>query len=174
MKTPIALLRECAPALLIFLLLVLFSFGAAFGQADRRVVIKGRLITPAGADQRPHACLVALNGEEMDVVIRSNGRFWVNAPEQERYTIRFAQQGSYAKDVVVDAHHASKGVKQGKERIIAFDVVLQLDDSEGQLCYDGPVGKVAFHHSNGRMKVSHHYQLVSNDRPELAADPFEK
>jgi hypothetical protein len=174
MKAPIHLLRECAPALCVFLLLTLFSAFAAFGQSDDRVVIKGRLLTPEGNTEIPHACLRASNGEEMDVVIRANGRFWVNAPEQERYTLSFGQNGSLTKEVVVDANHAAKGVKGSRDRMIQFDVVLQLDESDGQLRYDGAVGKVAFHHSNGRMKVNRNYHLVSSPTPDLAAEPTPK
>lgn len=166
MKTPIVnLIKESAPALLIFTLLFLFSFTVAFGQMEARVVIKGQVFTPSGNASITYACLTAGNGEEMEVVIRPNGRFWVNAPENERYTLTFEQHGSYTKQVVVDARHAARSVNRKKDRVIAFDVVLHIDDSDGGQRYDGAVGRIAFHHSNGRMKVNHHYQMVANEDP---------
>lgn len=161
--------RESLLAIFIFALLFLFSATLMFGQQEARVVIKGQISAPETDGQGAWACLKAVNGEEMDVVVRGNGKFWINAPEAERYTLQFSQNGCMTKEVVVDAHHASKSVSAKKDRVILFDVVLHEDDTQGELRYDGPVGRVDFHKSNGRMKVAHHYQLVDADAPPLIA-----
>lgn len=160
MKTLLNKINDSLAALLIFALIFLFSFTAAFGQAGSRVVITGQIIAPRGNNEPAYACLVASNGEEMEVVVRSSGKFWINAPEAERYDLHFGQPGSISKEVVVDAHNAAKAVGAHKDRKIRFDVVLHEDDAEGGLCYGSPVGRITFHHSNGHMKVKHHYQLV--------------
>jgi hypothetical protein len=159
-------IRESLPALLIFALLFLFSFSVAFGQEEHRVIIKGHITIPRGSTEAPYACLTSSDGEEMEVAIRRNGGFWVNAPEADRYTITFSQNGSYTKQVVVDAHNAGRTVKQRKERTIEFDVVLRTDDSQRRQRDDGAVGSIAFHPSNGRMKVAHHYQMMQAEQPD--------
>ena len=157
-------------AVIIFTLIFIFSFTVAYGQQQRRVIITGKLDTPRGNDHPAFACFRASDGEEMDLVVRSNGRFWANAPEAGRYTLGFEQEGSIAKEVVVDAHNAGRGVEPKKDRVIRFDVVLHTDGNGGTLHYDGPVGGVAFHHSNGRIRVAHHYQFATTEAPTLASD----
>ena len=159
--------RESAPALLIFALLFLFSYTVAFAQEAPRVVLKGHVIAPRDNNEMPYACLISSDGEEMEVAVRANGRFWVNAPEADRYTLTFAQNGSYTKQVVIDGHNASRTIKQKELRTIEFDVALQVDDSDRRQRYDGAVGSIAFHKSNGRIKVAHHYQMVAVDQPAV-------
>ena len=134
------------------------------------MIITGKVDTPQGNIQPAFACLLASNGEEMDLVVRPNGRFWVNAPEAGRYILGFSQEGSIAKEVVVDAHNAGRSVNAAKDRVIRFEVVLDTDGNGGALHYDGPVGSVAFHRSNGRVRVAHHYQFATTEAPTLASD----
>lgn len=168
MKTLIGKFNENLLALLVFTLIFLFSIGTAFGQQEKRVVIKGRLSLPPGNTNTAYACLVASDGEEMEVAIGRNGKFWIDAPQNERYTLSFTQEGSYGKDVVVDTHNAGKSINSRKKREIAFDVVLTDDNSDRRLHYDGAVGSIDFHKSNGRMRVKRHYQLVNGEQPMLA------
>ena len=169
MKTLFKQIQESLLAIVVFLLLFLFSATLMLGQQERRVVMMGRVSAPVTDGHGAHACLISVNGEEMDIIVRANGKFWVNAPEAERYTLRFEQNGCMTKDVVLDGHHAARAVSKKKERVIAFDVKLHADDTEQAMQYDGPVGQITFHKSNGRMKVSHHYQLIRTEPPALIA-----
>lgn len=157
-------------AVIIFTLIFIFSFTMAYGQPERRVIITGKVDTPRENLHPAFACFSASDGEEMDLLVRRNGRFWVNAPEAERYTLSFMQEGSIAKQVVVDAHNAGRSVSAAKDRVIRFEVVLHTDGNGGTLRYGGPVGSVAFHHSNGRIRVAHHYQFATTEAPTLASD----
>ena len=174
MKTLIKQMPDKFLAFVVFFLLFLFAIVATNAQQlEKRVVIKGSISMPEPSSGEVYACLAASNGEEMDVMIRPSGKFWINAPEAERYVLQFASDGCITKEVIVDPRHAAKSVGKSKDRVITFDVVLHATDGTEGLRYDGPVGSIRFHHSNGRMKVAHHYQLVAGEQPAIAAGAVE-
>lgn len=153
-------------ALLFFILLGLLSFNTS-AQFNERVIITGRIIADSPLRGATSGRLISGDGEVMNMVIRRNGMFRVNAPEADRYVLEFSRPGCVSKTVMVDAHHAGRSTKGARARKIEFDVVLHEDESALPMSYKGPVGSIMFDRGNGRMRVARRYEMV----PIAAIEP---
>lgn len=156
MKTLIKQIPDHLMVAALFILLFLFANAAT---AQSRMVIQGTVITAPGQDMPVQAELVASSGEHMDVVIRSSGKFRVNAPADDTYVLRFFQAGSVTKEVVVDARAASAPGSY-KLRKVRFDVALHSVDPREAARYVAPVGRIEVRAGGGRPQVYYHYELV--------------
>lgn len=157
MKTLINRIPDGFYALLLFTLLFLFAFTVTRAQGN--LVLKGVVMHPEENTARPYAEIIGSNGEHMSLEIRPNGKFWVCAPANDKYIIRFMQAGCVPKEVMVDARHATSASAHN-DRKFEFDVVLTADDGEQAMRFNSPVGRVEFHSSTGRAHVAHHYEMV--------------
>ncbi|HRH69343.1 MAG TPA: hypothetical protein PLB89_07555 [Flavobacteriales bacterium] len=135
-------------------------FGAAVvGSTQETVTMKGRVIVPAHV--RTHVDLTMDVGDTscVRVTLQGRGKFRIETSDDELYLLRFEQDGSISKTVQVDTKYAQR--KAGvRKRIVVFDVQLAPVDTVVPLRYAGPVGKIRFHHSNGRMQVERDRHLV--------------
>ena len=148
---------EKALAVVFFIVLGVLSYTAASAQHDR-VIIKGRIFVPTA--DLPTACLTASDGATMDMVIRPNGEFWVNAPIADRYAMEFVSAGCVPKSVEIDGRNAGRSRDRPRTRMVEFDVVLHAEGATRPMRYEGPVGGILLHSSNGRMEVTRHYRMV--------------
>lgn len=144
----------------VFILLLCLQGSLSFGQNVVR--IKGQVIVPVHV--RTPVDLTMDVGDTACVLVelKGRGRFTIETPYAEKYELRFEQEGSITKTVVVDTQYARKRLGDGK-RDVKFDVVLAPVDTIVPLRYAGPVGRVNFHHSNGRMVVQKDQHLVNTE-----------
>ncbi len=142
---------------LLFSLIFLFAYTVSFGQGQ--LVMKGVVLNSMETSLRPYAEIIASNGEHMPLAIKPNGRFWVCAPANDRYILRFTQAGCVTKEVAVDARRSCVTGKC-KDRSVEFDVVMDSAEGEEAMRYTSPVGRIEFRSTNGSAHVSHHYELV--------------
>lgn len=144
----------------LFVLLLLPQLGLSLAQSMVR--IKGQVIVPVHV--RTPVDLTMDVGDTACVLVelKGRGRFTIETPFAEKYQLRFEQEGSISKTVVVATQYASNRVGKGR-RDVRFDLLLAPVDTVVPLRYAGPVGKVNFHHSNGRMIVKREQHLEQTE-----------
>ena len=149
--------RSSRATLLVAPLLFTFSLGVQQASlAQEHVVIKGRSIVPSHLSSPLQLTLVVGDSVCIWVKLKGGGRFEIASDQDQRYLLRFEQVGSVTKVVQVDTRFAER--KPGKKkRSIAFDVLMEPLDASQRFSYKGPVGRIDFHRSNGRMEVEKDY-----------------
>ena len=138
---------------------LLFIFAVAASRAQGQLVMTGKVLTAESTELRAYAEIIASDGERMPLVIRPNGRFWICAPADDRYTLRFSQAGMVTKEIVVDGHDAC-AARKGRDRKLEFDVMLFADRSDQAMRFAAPVGIVRFRSAKGEAHVTHHYEMI--------------
>ena len=119
-------------------------------------MIKGKAIVPSHLDTPLQLTLVVGDSVCVWVELKSGGRFEIASDQDQRYLLRFEQVGSVTKVVQVDTRFAERKVGK-KQRSVAFDVLMEPVDAAQRFRYKGPVGRIDFHRSNGRMEVEKDY-----------------
>ncbi len=143
--------------LLMALLLCAFFLGVPRpSMAQEHVVIKGKGIVPSHLRTPLQLTLVVGDSVCIWVKLKGGGRFEIESDRDQRYLLRFEQIGSVTKIVQVDTRFAERKLRQTK-RSIVFDVLMEPVDASQRYCYKGPVGRIDFHRSNGRMEVEKDY-----------------
>lgn len=143
----------------LFLLVQISLGGVLFTAAQELVRIKGRVIVPAHLIAPVHLTMDVGDTACVRVRLKGRGRFRIETTDTERYLMRFEQEGAISKTVQVDTRFVDR--KAGTRRTdIAFDVQLAPADTLVPLRYAGPVGRIAFHHSNGRIQVQRDRTMV--------------
>lgn len=138
---------------------LLFIFAVTASRAQGQLVMTGKVLTAEATGLRAYGEIIASDGERMPLDIRPNGRFWVSAPTDDRYTLRFSQAGTITKEVVVDGRKACEAGNY-RDRKVEFDVLLFADASDQAMRFSAPVGVIEFRSSKGDAKVSHHYEMI--------------
>lgn len=142
-----------APLLLFLAMLALPHVQA---QDDQLVVIKGKGIVPSHLRSPLHLTLVVGDSVCVWVKMKGKGRFEIETDQEQRYLLRFEQTGSVTKVVQVDTRYAERKIGSRK-RAIEFDVMMEPVNPNYKFRYTGPVGRIAFHRSNGRQQVEKDY-----------------
>ena len=155
-----------APLLFILAVLALPHVKA---QDTEYVVIKGKAIVPSHLRSPLHLTLVVGDSVCVWVKMRGKGRFEIETDQEQRYLLRFEQTGSVTKVVQVDTRFAERKIGSRK-RTVEFDVMMEPVNQNYKFRYAGPVGRIAFHRSNGRQQVEKDYTkelpAVVEIRPE--------
>ena len=123
---------------------------------EDRVVIKGKAIVPSHLRSPLHLTLVVGDSVCVWVKTKGRGRFEIESNEDQRYQLHFEQTGSVTKVVQVDTRFAERKIGANK-RSIEFDVMMEPVNPNYKFRYTGPVGRIAFHRSNGRQQVAKDY-----------------
>lgn len=144
-------------AAILFTILLIFAVTSSLAQGQ--LVMCGKVLTAEATELRAYAEIIASNGERMPLVVRPNGRFWVSAPANDRYTLRFTQAGTVAKEIIVDGRKACQ-TGTCRDRKVEFDVMLFADDTDQAMRFSAPVGRIEFRSSKGDAHVSHHYEMI--------------
>lgn len=131
----------------------LLAFGSS---AQDRVKIKGKGLVASHVRTPLHLTLVVGDSMCVWVNVKRRGRFEIESKEDQQYLLRFEQSGSITKIVKVDTRFAERKLGS-KKRTVEFDVVMEPLSADRQYRYVGPVGKIAFHRSNGRQEVERTY-----------------
>ena len=154
MPTPTSPLRTRNLSLV--LMLTLMTMAAMSAQAQDRVKIKGKGLV--GSHVRTPLHLTMVVGDSMCawVNVKRRGRFAIESEEGQQYLLRFEQSGSVTKIIKVDTQYAERKIGS-KRRTVEFDVVMEPVSADRQYRYVGPVGRIAFHRSNGRQEVERTY-----------------
>ncbi|HMC98057.1 MAG TPA: hypothetical protein VKG92_10395, partial [Flavobacteriales bacterium] len=139
--------------------------------AQEHVVIKGKGIVPSHLKTPLNLTMVVGDSVCVWVELKGRGRFEIESVEDQRYLLRFEQIGSMTKTIQVDTRFAERKIGS-HERTIAFDVMMEPTEMIGRrLRYAGPVGRIAFHRSNGRMEVAKDYSLDMPSVVEVREEP---
>ncbi len=138
---------------------ILFIFSLVASHAQDQLILTGKVLNAEATGQCAYGEIIAANGERMPLAIRPNGRFWVCAPANDRYTLRFSQPGSITKEIIVDGR---KSCPNGscQDRKVEFDVVLFADGGTEAMRFAEPVGLIEFRSTKGSAHVKHHYELI--------------
>jgi len=128
----------------------------AHAQETERVLIKGKGIVPSHLRAPLHLTMVVGDSVCVWVKLKGRGRFEIESNEDQRYLLRFEQTGAVTKIVQVDTGFAERKVGK-KKRMVEFDVMMEPVNTHYKFRYKGPVGRIAFHRSNGRMQVAKDY-----------------
>jgi len=135
-------------------------FGAAtVGSTQETVTLKGRVIVPAHLYTPVELTMDVGDTSCVQVELQGRGKFRIETSDNESYLLRFEQDGSISKTVQVDTKYARNKAGDHK-RTVVFDVQLAPVDTVVPLRFSGPVGKIKFHHSNGRMHVERDRHMV--------------
>lgn len=138
---------------------LLFILSVAASRAQGQLILTGKVLTAEATGLCAIGEIISSDGERMPLTIRPNGRFWVCAPADDRYTLRFAQTGCMTKEVVVDGRKACQGGKQ-RDRKVEFDVVLFADASGEAMRFSAPVGVIELRPGTRDPHVAHHYGMI--------------
>lgn len=136
--------------------MVMLASSHAQAQLTEHVVIKGRGIVPSHLRSPLNLTLVVGDSACVWVKMKGKGRFEIGTDKEQRYQLRFEQTGSVTKVIQVDTRYAERKVGSRK-RVIAFDVMMEPVNPNCRFRYTGPVGRIAFHRSNGRQQVEKDY-----------------
>ncbi|MEO8589088.1 MAG: hypothetical protein ABI432_06960 [Flavobacteriales bacterium] len=154
---------------LMFVLVTLSALPTRAQEQDR-VVIKGKGIVPSHLRSPLHLTLVVGDSVCVWVKLKGKGRFQVESNEDQRYLLRFEQAGSVTKIIQVDTRFAERKVGSHK-RAVEFDVLMEPVNPNYKFHYAGPVGRINFHRSNGRMGVDKNYVRELPAVVELHEEP---
>lgn len=138
---------------------ILFIFAVTASRAQGQLVMKGRVLTAETTELRACAEIIADDGGHMPLVIRPNGRFWVCAPANDRYTLRFSQAGMVTKEIVVDGRKTGATGKS-RDRKVSFDVMLFADRNDRSMRFAAPVGVIEFRSTKGEPRVTQRYEMI--------------
>ena len=152
------------------LVLCAFWCAATVGSTQGTVTLKGRVIVPEHVRTSVDLTMDVGDTSCVFVKLRGRGRFLIETSDTEQYDLRFEQVGSITKTVHVDTRFAERKAGQ-RERHVHFDVLLAPVDTVVPLRYAGPVGRIAFHHSNGRMRVERDRTMVLPGVTVLTGEP---
>lgn len=142
---------------------LLFAFSLGLSQAScaqEHVVIKGKGIVPSHLRTPLQLTLVVGDSVCIWVKLKSGGRFEIESDKDQRYMLCFEQVGAVTKVVQVDTRFAERKLRK-KKRSVVFDVLMEPVDATQWFSYKGPVGRIDFHRSNGRMEVEKDYARES-------------
>ena len=140
------------------LLVMLFMFSTAATQDLVR--INGQVVVPSHLRSPVELTMDVGDTACVRVQLRGRGRFTIETADTTRYLLRFEQDGSITKSVLVDTRNVRRKVGD-KVHHINFDVVMFPVDTTVVLHYAGPVGRINFHHSNGRMVIQRDRTMVN-------------
>lgn len=162
-QRPIDARPVLVPLLFAFAMLASPSMEA---QNAERVLIKGKGIVPSHLRSPLHLTLVVGDSVCAWVKLKGKGRFEIESNEDQRYLLRFEQTGSITKTIQVDTRFAERKIG-ARKRSIEFDVVMEPVNPNYKFRYTGPVGRIAFHRSNGRQVVEKDYTKASSAVVEI-------
>ena len=137
---------------------LLFILSVVASRAQGRLILTGKVLTAEATELRAYGEIVSSDGGRMPLDIRPNGRFWVCAPANDRYTLLFSQAGTVAKEIIVDGRKACIGRRH--DRKVQFDVMLFADGNEEAMRFAAPVGLIEFRSTKGDAHVTHHYEMI--------------
>ncbi|MBK6627032.1 MAG: hypothetical protein IPJ87_13595 [Flavobacteriales bacterium] len=101
-------------------------------------------------DLHPVRMTVSDGHETMDVVLGRNGAYSFHIPVNERVTLTLESPGHITKEVSIDTHGVPEASGLFARTVrVAFDLELERQPDEMQLCYTGPVGAIAFTENDG-------------------------
>jgi hypothetical protein len=138
---------------------LLFIFAVTASRAQGQLVMTGKVLTAEATGFRAYGEIIASDGGRMPLAVRPNGRFWVCAPADDRYTLRFSQAGTITKEIIVDGRKAC-GTGKCRDRKVEFDVLLFADAGDQVMRFSAPVGTIEFLSTTGDAHVTHHYEMI--------------
>lgn len=148
-----------ARALLLASCLLMLSI--AHAQSDRTIRIRGRIIDAQPGDHTTIFVRDTSGTIKWAKRTRSHA-FRFHLPSEEGYRIGFQHPGALDKEVYLDTHHARDGGHK-RSRTIRFTVRIDEDKDQGCSRYANAVGRLRFHHSNGRLNVDHDYTKTCSE-----------
>lgn len=155
------------------LMVCAISGAVTVGSTQGTVTLKGRVIVPAHVRTPVDLTMDVGDSSCVFVKLHGRGRFLIETSDTEQYDLRFEQVGSISKTVQVDTRFAERKFGE-RERHVRFDVMLAPLDTIVPLRYAGPVGRIAFHHSNGRMRVERDRTMVLPGVTVLTNEPWRR
>ena len=139
-----------------YIVLLAAALIAVGSQAQDRVKIKGKGLLTSRVRTPLHLTLVVGDSLCVWVNVKRRGRFEIESEDDQQYLLRFEQTGAVTKIIKVDTRFAERKIG-AKTRTVEFDVVMEPVSADRQYRYVGPVGRIAFHRSNGRQEVERTY-----------------
>jgi len=139
------------------LLVLLFMFSTA--AAQDLVRIDGHVVVPSQLRSQVVLTMDVGDTSCVHVKLHGRGRFTIETRDTTRYVLRFEQDGSITRSVMVNTRNVRRKVGK-KVHHIDFDVVMLSVDTVLRQRYAGPVGRIDFRHSNGRMVIQRDKTMV--------------
>ncbi|MBV6406109.1 MAG: hypothetical protein IT228_07880 [Flavobacteriales bacterium] len=125
-------------------------------------------------DQELHAVRMTVSdgSETMDVMLGRHGSYSFHIPVNERVVLTLESPGHITKEVEIDTHGVpeANGLFARNVRV-AFDLELERQPDDVLLCYAGPVGRISFQGSEGRIvpMIQMKEQAVTAGMPRMQA-----
>lgn len=123
------------------------------GLAQRPLAIRGQVHAAYALSKHCDITLMTNCGDTLLVERPRSGRFNYRVPHNTSYVLRFAEEGSITKEVVVDASELPTVRKKYRVRRIEFDVMMEQGDPGEHWRYARPVGFIGFRRGSGTMQV---------------------